>query len=114
VGSRGEARKLIDRFRRDATTLAQACLVSEQELKQVVGKHGRPRSDWYDDFTALLLEIAKTGGVKPSLGKDRVSGERVGWLMDAAEAPETFLEPHMRSTAVYVPAFGAPHSGTAT
>jgi hypothetical protein len=97
VGSRQEAKKLIRRFRRDAATLVQACLVNAQELKQVVGKDGRPRKDWYDDFTALLLEIASEAEVKPGLRKDRVSGEREGWLVDAAQALESFLHKDMRS-----------------
>jgi hypothetical protein len=97
VGSRRQANKLIGSFRDDAATLAHACLITAQELRRQVGKSGRPRGDWYDDFTALLLEIAAAAGVEPSSGKDRVSGERVGWLVDAAQALETFVEPGMRS-----------------
>jgi hypothetical protein len=97
VGSRQQANKLIDSFRHDAAKLGHACRITAHELKQQVGQRGRPRGDWYDDFTALLLEIAKAARVKPSSGKDRVSDERVGWLMDAAEALETFVDPGMRS-----------------
>jgi hypothetical protein len=97
VGSRQQADKLIDSFRRDAAKLAHACLIAAHELKQQVGKSGRPPWDWYDDFTALLLEIAETAGIEPRLSKDRISGARVGWLLDAAQALETFLDPHMRS-----------------
>jgi hypothetical protein len=97
IGSPSEAQKLIDRFRHDAANLAHACLIAAHELDQEVGQRGRPRGDWYDHFTALLLDIATLAEVKPTLTKDRVSGERVGWLMDAAEALESFLEPHMRS-----------------
>jgi hypothetical protein len=97
VGSRRQAKALFQSFRRDAATLAHACLITAQELRRQVGKSGRPRGDWYDDFTALLLEIAAAAGVNPSSGKDRVSGERVGWLVDAAQALETFVDPRMRS-----------------
>ena len=97
VGSRQQADKLIDSFRRDAAKLAHACLITAHELKQQVGKSGRPPWDWYDDFTALLLEVAETAGVEPRLSKDRISGARVGWLLDAAQALETFLDPHMSS-----------------
>jgi hypothetical protein len=97
VGSRQQANKLIDSFRRDAAKLGHACRITAHELKQQVGQRGRPRGDWYDDFTALLLEIAAAAGVNPSSGKDRVSGERVGWLVDAAQALETFVHPGMRS-----------------
>jgi spore cortex formation protein SpoVR/YcgB (stage V sporulation) len=46
---------------------------------------------------ALLLEVAETAEVEPRLSKDRISGERVGWLLDAARALEAFLHPRMRS-----------------
>jgi hypothetical protein len=97
VGSRQQADKLISSFRSDAAKLAHACLVSARDLKQQVGKSGRPRWDWYDDFTALLLEIAAKGGVEPQLGKDRITGAGYGWLLDAAQVLEAFLDPQMRS-----------------
>jgi hypothetical protein len=97
VGSRQQADKLITSFRGDAAKLAHACLIAAHDLRQQVGKDGRPRLDWYDDFTALLLEIAGLGGVEPQLGKDRITGAAYGWLLDAAQALETFFDPHMRS-----------------
>jgi hypothetical protein len=97
VGSRQQADELIDSFRRDAAKMAHACLIAAHDLKQQVGKSGRPPSDWYDDFTALLLEIAGNGGVEPQLGKDRITGAGYGWLLDAAQALEAFLDPHMLS-----------------
>jgi hypothetical protein len=97
VGSRQQADKLIASFRGDAAKLAHACLVSARDLKQQVGKSGRPRWDWYDDFTALVLEIAAKGGVEPQLGKDRITGAGYGWLLDAAQALEAFLDPQMGS-----------------
>src|SRR5229473_6302591 len=96
VGSRPQADKLISSFRGDAAKLAHACLVAARDLKQQVGKSGRPRWDWYDDFAALLLEIAAKGGVEPQLGKDRITGAGYGWLLDAAQAVEAFLDPQMR------------------
>jgi hypothetical protein len=53
--------------------------------------------EWYDEFTALLLEVADTAGVEPRLGKDGISGAWVGWLLGAAQALEAFLDPQMRS-----------------
>ena len=98
VGSPEQADQLIASFRGDAAKLAHACLVAASDLKQtVVGKSGRPQSDWYDEFAALLLEIAGKAGVKPRLSKDRISGARRGWLLDAAQALESFLDPDMRS-----------------
>ena len=98
VGSREQADQLIASFRCDAAKLAHACLVAARDLKQsVMGKSGAPQQDWYDEFTALLLEVAGTAGVEPRLSKDRISGARRGWLLDAAQALETFLDPKMRS-----------------
>jgi hypothetical protein len=97
VGSRQQADKLIASFRGDAAKMAHACLVAAGDLKQTVGKSGRPQSEWHDEFTALLLEVAETAGVEPRLSKDRISRARVGWLLDAAQALEAFLDPLMRS-----------------
>jgi hypothetical protein len=98
VGSRGQADKLITSFRGDAAKMAHACLVAASDLKQtVVGKSGAPQQDWYDEFVALVLEVAKAAGVEPRLSTDRISGARVGWLLDAARALEAFLDPQMRS-----------------
>jgi hypothetical protein len=97
VGSRQQADKLIASFRGDAAKLAHACLVAARDLKQTAGESGRPQAEWHDEFVALLLEVAETAEVEPRLSKDRISGERVGWLLDAARALEAFLHPRMRS-----------------
>ena len=97
VGSRRQADQLIRSFRSDAAKVAHACLVVAFDLKQTVGKSGRPQAEWHDEFTAFLLEVAETAGVEPRLSKDRISGARVGWLLDAANALEAFLDPRMRS-----------------
>jgi hypothetical protein len=97
VGSRRQADELLASFRGDAAKVAHACLVAARDLKQAVGESGRPQAEWHDEFTALLLEIAETAGVEPRLRKDRISGARDGWLLDAAQALEMFLDPQMRS-----------------
>ena len=91
------AHVFIDGFRDHAGKIARACETAHQELTGK-GEHGRPANDWYDDFTKLLLDIAARGGVKtPSIGEDRVTGKRTGWLFKAAQALEPFLERRMRS-----------------
>jgi len=77
IGSRRQADRLIDSFRGDAGKLAHACLVAACDLKQAVGESGRPQAEWHDQFTALLLEVAETAGVKPNLSKDRISDARL-------------------------------------
>jgi len=99
VGSRQQADKLIASFRGDAAKLAHACLVAARDLKGTVGESGRPPAEWHDEFTALLLDVAQTAGVEPRLSKDRISGARVGWLLDAAQTLEAFLDPQMRSSS---------------
>jgi hypothetical protein len=97
VGSRRQADQLIASFRGDAAKLAHACLVAARDLKRTVGESGRPQAEWHDEFTALLLDIAETAGAEPHSNKDRISGERGGWLLDTAQALEAFLDPQKRS-----------------
>jgi hypothetical protein len=97
IGSRQQADKLIASLRGDAAKVAHACLVVACDLKKRVGKSGRPQAEWHDEFTAFLLEVAQTAGVEPRLSKDRISYAWVGWLLDAAQALEGFLDPQMRS-----------------
>jgi hypothetical protein len=93
VGSLEGARVIMASLRQDAAKVAHASLVAASDLKNDVGKSGRPRLEWYDDFTALLFRIAELAGVEPTLGKDRISGKRTGWLFRAGQALEGFLLP---------------------
>jgi len=97
VGSLAEAQKLVSSFQRDAARIAHVALVAYTALADQSAGRGRPALGWYDDFTALLLDMAKKGGIEPTLRKDRISGARGGWLFEAAQALESFLFPHMRS-----------------
>jgi hypothetical protein len=72
-------------------------MVAYADLNQKALNKGRAPLRWYDEFTALLLDIAKKAGVEPSLCKDRIRGTRTGWLFKAAQALEPFLDPFMRS-----------------
>jgi hypothetical protein len=104
TGSVLEANRLISSFLKDAAQfqtnaakMAAACFDAAQDLKAQVGKSGRPRLEWYDDFTELLLEIADKAGIEPTFWKDRDEGKRCGWLFQAARQLESFFHPHMRS-----------------
>jgi hypothetical protein len=98
-GSSGhhQARELIASFREDAAEISNACRKGAADFKAYRGKNGRPSLSWYDDFKTLLFRIARSGGVEPSLGKDRITQERTGWLVEAAQRLEMFFDPAMRS-----------------
>lgn len=100
IRSREKALELMDDFRVKAAKVADACESAVGQLEALTGRPGRPQLEWYDEFTALLLDLAKKGNVNPTLRKDRVTGERSGWLLRAALALETFLDPHMRSQSI--------------
>jgi len=91
------AQEFISAFARDAARVAHVSMVAYKALPDRSAERGRPALDWYDDFTALLLDIAKMADVKPTMRKDRISGTRSGWLFEAAQALESFLYPRMRS-----------------
>src|SRR5262249_36952036 len=91
------AQEFISTFARDAARIAHVSMVAYKALPNRSAERGRPALDWYDEFTALLLEIADKAGVAPTLRKGRISGVRSGWLFEAAQALESFLWPEMRS-----------------
>jgi hypothetical protein len=97
IGSIEKAHVLLATFQDDAARIAHACLVAATDWDQESGKPGAPKFDWYDEFTALLFSIAKVAGIEPNLEKDRTDGRPKGWLFDAAQSLESFLDPEMRS-----------------
>jgi hypothetical protein len=97
VGSFDRAKELISTFREEAARIGHTCMVAYTDLNQKALNEGRAPLRWYDEFTALLLNIAGKAGVDPLLGKDRITRTRTGWLFEAAQALEGFLDPYMRS-----------------
>jgi hypothetical protein len=97
VRSVGAAHDIISKFKQEAYRIGHTCLVAYADLSRKGSNDGREPLLWYDRFTALLLEIFRKAGVEPTLGKDRISRERTGWLFKAAQALEPFLDPYMRS-----------------
>jgi hypothetical protein len=92
-----QAHELIASFRENAFKISEACRKGAADFKAYRGKNGRPSLSWYDDFKTLLFKLARSGGVEPSLGKDRITSERTGWLVEAALKLEIFFHPDMRS-----------------
>jgi hypothetical protein len=97
VGGQDNAQQLVTGFQADAERVGQACLIAYANLSRRAPNEGRSPLLWYDRFTALLLRIAEKAGIEPALNKDRVDRARGGWLFDAAQAIEPFLNPYMRS-----------------
>ena len=92
-----KAHELMASFRQQAAQIGHVCMIAHADLSNQSGKQGRLAIEWYDDFTALLLEVAAKAGVEPRNTKDRFTKVRSGWLFDAAMAFETFLYRGMRS-----------------
>lgn len=97
VGSPGKAQQLVSAFQQEAARIGQACLAAYADVSQKGNNDGRAPFRWYDDFAALLLEIARKAGVDPKLSKNRTSRVRSGWLFEAAQVLEPFLHKSMRS-----------------
>jgi hypothetical protein len=93
-----QAHELIASFRENALKISEACRKGAADFREYKGKNGRPSLSWYNDFKGLLFRIARSGGVEPSLGKDRITSERTGWLVEAALTLEKFFHPDMRSS----------------
>lgn len=97
TGSVEAAHALIDAFKSGVAKIQEACFAAFSDLTAAPSKNGRDSLGWYDDFTNVLLEIAAKLGVNPTLRKDRVTGQRSGWLLDAALTLEQSFNPYMRS-----------------
>jgi hypothetical protein len=97
VDSTVEAQELISSFRQQALRIAHVCMVARADLPEDGAQRGRRALNWYDDFTALLLGLADEAGIEPTFQKHRSTGQRTGWLVEAAQALETFLWREMRS-----------------
>lgn len=97
VGDLSRADERLASFQLQCSEMSEVFWIAFKILKEERGKSGRKKLSWYDDFTALLLKLAKLANVEPNLNKDRISGARGGWVFNAAQALEPLLYPLMRS-----------------
>jgi hypothetical protein len=97
IGSAATAHVYLSDFCGRADTIASACRVAMSTLQSKKGKGGKIRYDWYDEFTAILVEICKQNKIEPTVGIDSITGEPVGGLSVLASAFERLLLPKMRS-----------------
>jgi hypothetical protein len=64
IGSAATAHAYLSDFCGRAETLASACRVAMSALQSNRGKSGKNRYDWYDEFTATLVEICKQNKIE--------------------------------------------------
>lgn len=97
IGSVEAAHTYLSAFCDRAQKIASACRLAATTLGSRKGKGGKARYHWYDEFTAVLVDICKQNKIEPNVGIDRVSGEPVGGLVKVASGFERLLLPGMRS-----------------
>jgi hypothetical protein len=97
IGSVQAAHAYLSDFCERADTIAFACRAAVSTLQAKKGKGGKSRYDWYDEFTAVLVQICKRNKIEPTIGIDRITGEPVGGLSAVAAGFERLLLPNMRS-----------------
>ena len=97
IGSVEAAHAYLSDFCERADIIASACRAAVSTLQSNKGTGGKSRYDWYDEFTAVLVEICKQNKIEPTVGTDRITGEPVGGLPAVASAFERLLLPKMRS-----------------
>ena len=97
IGSVEGAHAYLKDFSDRAGTLSSSCRLASRNLQCKKGKSGNPRFNWYDDFTAVLLEIGVNNGIEPTVGVDDVSGAALDGLARLASGFERLLPPEMRS-----------------
>lgn len=65
VGNVAVAHAYLADFGHRAAIIASACRSAAKRLQPTKGKGGRSSYDWYDDFTAMMLDICKSNNIKP-------------------------------------------------
>jgi hypothetical protein len=91
------AHAYLSEFCDRAQDIASACRAAAKGVLSTRGKSGRSRYDWYDQFTAALVELCNQNQIEPSAGIDPISDEPIGGLCEVASEFERLLLPKMRS-----------------
>ena len=93
------AHAYLEDFCHRAGVIASGCWAAARSLQSMKGQSGKSRYGWYDEFTAVLLDVCQQNKIKPTIGFDSSSDEAVGTLSKIAAAFERLLLPKMRSPA---------------
>jgi hypothetical protein len=78
MGSVEAAHEYLRNFCDRASMMASTCRAAARSLQSKKGQGGKSPYGWYDEFTAVLLDICKQNKIEPTVGIDRISGEPVG------------------------------------
>ena len=97
IGSVEAAHEYLSKFCDTATVMALACRATARSLQSHKGNGGRSRYKWYDEFTAVLLDVCKKNKIVPTVGIDSVSDEPLGTLPRIVSAFERLMPFDMRS-----------------
>jgi hypothetical protein len=97
IGSVEAAYAYLSEFYDRGRKIASACRAAASSLQSTKGKSGKARYLWYDEFTAVLVDICRQNKIEPNVGIDRISGEPFGGLSKVASGFERLLLPRMRS-----------------
>lgn len=72
IGNLEAAYAYLREFCDRAGTIALACRVAAIDLQSTKGKSGRSHFDWYDEVTAVLVDLCKQNRIEPTVGIDRI------------------------------------------
>ena len=101
LAENAELNSSADEFLRDIcdrlNTVSQACLAAAMDVKLTKRKTRQKLLDWYDDFTRIVMLIARKNNIRTTIVTDRATGKKGGRFLDLAAGFERLLYPAMRS-----------------
>ena len=56
-------------------TISDACLIAARDLDLNKGEAGKKTTDWFDDFTRVLINLAVKNDIRPTIENDRRTGK---------------------------------------
>jgi hypothetical protein len=74
IGSIEAAHAYLEDFCHRVGVIASGCRAAARSLQSMKGQSGKSRYGWYDEFTAVLLDICQQNKIKPTIGFDSSSG----------------------------------------
>ena len=101
LAKNSEIRQRPDEYLKDfcdrADTISHACVVAAADLRTIKGKAGNKPLTWFNEFTRVLVDIARRHSIPATIINSRGNGEPEGPFFELATAFEQLLYPKMRS-----------------